>query len=283
MAHAAYAAELVTKLCARGRSSAAVYDWLAALLGLPRRGGGQRRTAARVRAGAARRARLRSGRRPLRGVRRDARPTTALPLGPRSGRRGLHRPARAAGAPSRRRRGRRSCTWRRFRCATRGARALSADVNRDCREALLEIINHHISGPLKSVEFIAKLSAAGPEDIDEQAGVARHPSRRAHGAAISRPRSASGSASWATRSSGVPTPTTSTCTAAGTTWRCTGGDVSPTGAGQLDHIGLAVPGSGRRRRLGGAPRGARRVARRRSPRPTATAPDRSTSTGRRTS
>ena len=42
----------------------------------------------------------------------------------------------------------------------RDVRRLSADVNRDCREALLEIINHHISGPLKSVEFIAKLSAA---------------------------------------------------------------------------------------------------------------------------
>jgi len=25
----------------------------------------------------------------------------------------------------------------------------------------MEIINHHISGPLKSVEFIAKLSAGG--------------------------------------------------------------------------------------------------------------------------
>jgi len=41
-----------------------------------------------------------------------------------------------------------------------GREALSTDVNRDCREALLEIINHHISGPLKSVEFIAKLTAS---------------------------------------------------------------------------------------------------------------------------
>lgn len=38
--------------------------------------------------------------------------------------------------------------------------SLPPDVNRDCREALMEIINHHINGPLKSVEFIAKLSAA---------------------------------------------------------------------------------------------------------------------------
>jgi recombinational DNA repair protein (RecF pathway) len=41
------------------------------------------------------------------------------------------------------------------------AQALPPDVNRDCREALLEIINHHVSGPLKSVEFIAKVARAG--------------------------------------------------------------------------------------------------------------------------
>jgi DNA repair protein RecO (recombination protein O) len=45
--------------------------------------------------------------------------------------------------------------------ADAGRETLPADVNRDCREALLEIINHHVTGPLKSVEFIAKL-AAGP-------------------------------------------------------------------------------------------------------------------------
>ena len=39
--------------------------------------------------------------------------------------------------------------------------ALPPDVNRDCREALLEIINHHVSGPLKTVEFIAKVARAG--------------------------------------------------------------------------------------------------------------------------
>ena len=41
------------------------------------------------------------------------------------------------------------------------AEALPPDVNRDCREALLEIITHHVSGPLKSVEFIAKVARAG--------------------------------------------------------------------------------------------------------------------------
>jgi DNA repair protein RecO (recombination protein O) len=45
--------------------------------------------------------------------------------------------------------------------ADAAAAALPADVNRDCREALLEIITHHVSGPLKSVEFIAKVARAG--------------------------------------------------------------------------------------------------------------------------
>lgn len=38
---------------------------------------------------------------------------------------------------------------------------LPADVNRGCREALFEIINHHVSGPMKSIEFISKLSRSG--------------------------------------------------------------------------------------------------------------------------
>jgi DNA repair protein RecO (recombination protein O) len=38
-----------------------------------------------------------------------------------------------------------------------GAEALAPDVNRGCREALLEIIQHHVNGPLHSLEFIAKL------------------------------------------------------------------------------------------------------------------------------
>jgi hypothetical protein len=37
------------------------------------------------------------------------------------------------------------------------AEAVPPDINRGCREALLEIIKHHISGPLHSLEFIAKL------------------------------------------------------------------------------------------------------------------------------
>jgi DNA repair protein RecO (recombination protein O) len=37
------------------------------------------------------------------------------------------------------------------------ATPLAPDINRGCREALLEIVKHHISGPLHSLEFIAKL------------------------------------------------------------------------------------------------------------------------------
>ena len=37
------------------------------------------------------------------------------------------------------------------------AEPLAPDINRGCREALLEIIKHHITGPLHSLEFIAKL------------------------------------------------------------------------------------------------------------------------------
>jgi DNA repair protein RecO (recombination protein O) len=37
------------------------------------------------------------------------------------------------------------------------AAVLPADVNRGCREALLEIIKHHITGPLYSLEFISKM------------------------------------------------------------------------------------------------------------------------------
>lgn len=46
--------------------------------------------------------------------------------------------------------------------ADAGKESIAADLNRACREALLEIVNHHITGPLKSVEFIAKLSGSHP-------------------------------------------------------------------------------------------------------------------------
>ena len=67
--------------------------------------------------------------------------------------------ARAAAAPSRRRPGPRWSVWHACRWPKPTPSRWPPDVNRGCREALSEIINQHISGPLKSLEFIAKLPA----------------------------------------------------------------------------------------------------------------------------
>ncbi|HEY4393510.1 MAG TPA: DNA repair protein RecO [Polyangia bacterium] len=158
MAHAAYAAELVTKLCAPRQVEGAVYDWLANFL-------------ARLDAEGASAERLRvfelgllgalgfgpvvdrcvsCGDAAARAYRWDPDRGGAVCVGCARGGRPISTEARASlarlGGVS---------------LADAGRERLPADVNRDCREALLEIINHHVSGPLKSVEFIAKL-AAGP-------------------------------------------------------------------------------------------------------------------------
>jgi DNA repair protein RecO (recombination protein O) len=164
MAHAAYAAELVGKLCAPRQVERAVYDWLAEFLAyldlegasaerlrvfelglLGGLGFGPAIAACAVCAGS------RTAGRDASAVafRWDPDRGGAVCVGCARGGRPITVAARTAllrlaelplGAASR--------------------EALPADVNRDCREALAEIINHHISGPLKSVEFIAKLSAA---------------------------------------------------------------------------------------------------------------------------
>ncbi len=156
MAHAAYAAELVTKLCAPHQVEPQVYDWLAEML-------------ERLAGGAPRAERLRVFELGL---------LRALGFLPVVDRCALCGTAEAAAGfrwdPDR---GGAICVGcarggRPIAAETRGALArlaelslsdahgvsLSADVNRGCREALMEIINLHISGPLKSVEFIAKLS-----------------------------------------------------------------------------------------------------------------------------
>jgi DNA repair protein RecO (recombination protein O) len=164
LAHAAYVAELVGKLCAPRQVESAVYDWLAEFLAyLDLEGASAERlrvfelgllgglgfgpiiAACAVCAGA-------------RYAGRDGAEVTfrwdpdrggTVCVGCARGGRPITPAARAAllhlaelplGAASR--------------------EALPADVNRACREALAEIVNHHITGPLKSVEFIAKLSAA---------------------------------------------------------------------------------------------------------------------------
>jgi DNA repair protein RecO (recombination protein O) len=155
MAHAAYAAELVTKLCAPHQVEPAVYDWLAEML-------------ERLAGGAPTAERLRVFELGL---------LRALGLLPVVDRCALCGSAEAAAFRWDPDRGGVVCAacargGRPIAADTRAALArlaglslgeadavsLPPDVNRGCREALLEIINLHISGPLKSIEFIAKLS-----------------------------------------------------------------------------------------------------------------------------
>jgi DNA repair protein RecO (recombination protein O) len=155
MAHAAYAAELVARLCAPRQAEPAVYDWLAAMLD-------------RLARGAATAERLRVFEMGL---------LRALGFQPVVDRCAVCGTAAAAAFRWDPDRGGAICAG----CARRGrpvgpeTRAalarissasldeaeriqLPADVNRACREALGEIINQHLTGPLKSLEFIAKLS-----------------------------------------------------------------------------------------------------------------------------
>jgi DNA repair protein RecO (recombination protein O) len=164
MAHAAYAAELVGKLCAPRQVDVAVYDWLAEFLAyldlegasaerlrvfelglLGGLGFGPAIAACAVCAGA----RYEGRDAAAVAFRWDPDRGGAVCAACARGGRPLTAAARA--------------TLLRLAELPLGAafrEALPPDVNRDCREAVAEIINHHIGGPLKSVEFIAKLSAA---------------------------------------------------------------------------------------------------------------------------
>jgi DNA repair protein RecO (recombination protein O) len=155
MAHGAYAAELVTKLCAPRQAEPGVYDWLVEMLerlatgapsaerlrvfelGLLRILGFQPVLDRCALCGSSDAAAFRwdpdRGGAVCAGCARGGRPIARETLGAL---------ARAAELP----------------LAGAGQLALSPDVNRGAREALSEILNQHLSGPLKSVEFIAKLS-----------------------------------------------------------------------------------------------------------------------------
>jgi DNA repair protein RecO (recombination protein O) len=165
MAHAAYAAELVGKLCAPRQVDTPVFDWLSLFLQLldgdgasaerlrvfeigllSRLGFGPRLDSCAACGGAS------FAGRPASEVafRWDPDRGGAVCTACARGGRPLQSAVRAAlirlaGTP----------------LAAAASEALPTDVNRDCREALLEIINHHVSGPLKSVEFIAKVARAG--------------------------------------------------------------------------------------------------------------------------
>jgi DNA repair protein RecO (recombination protein O) len=154
MAHAAYVAELVGKLTAPRQPEVVVYDWLASFLGELDRGGA---TAERLRVfelgllgrlgfGPAVVACAVCGRADDGPCRWDVdRGGAVCSLCGKSGR-PLAPAVRAALA-----------RLSRTPLDEASAEPLSPDVNRGCREALLEIVTHHISGPLHSLEFIAKL------------------------------------------------------------------------------------------------------------------------------
>jgi DNA repair protein RecO (recombination protein O) len=160
MAHAAYAAELVTKLCAPRQVDRAVYGWLEALLGLLDAEGASAERLRVFELGLLRGL----GFGPVVGhcaACGDNTSTTAFRWDPERGGAVCTACARA-GRPITKEARMALTRLSQVSLPDAGRESLSADVNRSCREALLEIINHHISGPLKSVEFIAKLSASGP-------------------------------------------------------------------------------------------------------------------------
>jgi DNA repair protein RecO (recombination protein O) len=156
LAHAAYAAELVTKLCAPRQAEPAVYDWLLTMLD-------------RLARGAASAERLRVFEMGL---------LAALGFQPVVDHCALcgttdadvpfrWDPDRGGAICTACARGGRPLGVETRAALVRLARAslveaddiaLPADVNRGCREALAEIINQHLTSPLKSVEFISKLS-----------------------------------------------------------------------------------------------------------------------------
>jgi DNA repair protein RecO (recombination protein O) len=165
MAHAAYAAELVGKLCAPHQVETAVFDWLAAFLRLL---DGDGASAERLRVFeigllsglgfgpvldtcAACGGDSFAGQAPASvAFRWDPDRGGAVCTACARGGRPLHPTVREA-----------LIRLSRTPLDEATAAALPGDVNRECREALLEIINHHVSGPLKTVEFIAKVARAG--------------------------------------------------------------------------------------------------------------------------
>lgn len=159
MAHAAYAAELVSKLCAPRQADVAVYDWLAEFLGELETGGASAE-------------RLRVFELGLLGRLGFGPAVDACAVCGRPGEEGegeayyrwdperggavcsacgkIGRPVRPVVRAALARLGRTPL-------AEAAAVPLDPDVNRGCREALLEVVRLHVSGPLQSLEFIAKL------------------------------------------------------------------------------------------------------------------------------
>jgi len=165
MAHAAYAAELVSKLCAPRQAETEVYDWLAAFLDALDRGGAEAWRLRVFEMGLLRRLGFgpmvetcaACGGAEVPPARGDGAPIFRWDPG---------RGGTICGACGNRGRPIREVVRRaleRLAAApldTAPAEPLDADVNRGCREALLEVVKLHITGPLHSLEFIAKLTKA---------------------------------------------------------------------------------------------------------------------------
>jgi DNA repair protein RecO (recombination protein O) len=158
MAHAAYVLELVSKLCAPRQVELGVFDWLATFLDLLDAEGASAERLRVFELGLLGRlgfgpvvARCavcggeRSGPEPV-DYRWD--PDRGGTVCARCGRTG--RPIRPEVRTT-------LARLVELPLAAAKAEALPPDINRGCREALLEIVKHHISGPLHSLEFIAKL------------------------------------------------------------------------------------------------------------------------------
>jgi DNA repair protein RecO (recombination protein O) len=165
MAHAAYAAELVAKLCAPRQLEPAVYDALLAFLDLLDREGA---SAERLRVfelgilGALGFGPVVETCASCGGERFGGRDVADVPFRWDPDRGGAVCLACARGGRPLSATVRQALARLARTPLVEAARVpLPSDLNRDCREALLEIVNHHISGPLKSIEFIAKLSSSG--------------------------------------------------------------------------------------------------------------------------
>lgn len=160
MAHAAYVAELVSKLCAPRQVEPGVFDWLHEMLAALDRQGASAERLRVFELGLLRQL----GFAPVvetcavcHGTRMTA-PAAATAfrwdpdrggaICPACGARG--RPIRDVVRAALVRLGAASLT-------DAGGEALTADVNRGCREAIFEVIKLHITGPMQSLDFIAKL------------------------------------------------------------------------------------------------------------------------------
>ena len=284
MAHAAYAAELVGKLCAPRQVETAVYDYLVAFLGhLDAEGASAERlrvfelgllgglgfgpviddcavcgggSYAGREADAAFRWDPDRGGAVCTACARGGRPLSAAVRG------ALMRLARTP-----------------LRDAT--AQPLPADVNRDCREALLEIITppHQRSAQIGRVHRQARQG-----DIREPAAAARDPPRRA----LRRPTWPAAERFWVDvigyEVEWRPDPDNLYLRGGRDNLalhRAPAGEATGGGPPRPHRPGRS--GARGRRRLGGSPGGARRRRREAAPRPTATVPARSTSAVRKVS